>query len=332
METKVTIQTFETHTEGEPTRIVLNGFEDLRLSGLTVEKKRNLFKENYDWIRELLMKEPRGHENMFGAVIVSPKHEEADIGIFYLENQGYLNMCGHATMGVVSALIESGNLEPKSLFKIETPAGIVKAWPTVENGKVKNVTIQNVDSFQYCEEKINLKTRSEIIEVPVNIVYAGNTIALVNINSINMDLDIKNIDNLIKYGLKIREKLNEKLDLTHKITKEKDRVDMTEFFEYRKEKPDKNIVVFADGSVDRSPCGTGTSAKMTYLYERGELNLNEKYKYESIIGTLFEGKVVDVNETKEAKLISTKITGSAYIIGNHTFYLDPDDPIVGLDI
>ena len=332
MRTDIQIGTIDTHTEGEPTRIIVSGLEDIRLKGGSVKEKRDTFKERYDWVRELLMKEPRGHNDMFGAVIVPPESKDADIGVFYIQNKGYLDMCGHATIGIISAFVETGRVEEKSPIILETPAGLVKTWPEVEEGCVKKVTMRNVDSFVYGKKEINLKIRDKEIEITADIVYSGNTIALVDIKDLEIDLDTKNLELLIKYGLEIRKNLNDKLDLRHKITGEKDKVDITEFYEHRKNEPDRNVVIFADGSVDRSPCGTGTCAKMTHLYDKGELDIDEKYEYESIIGTIFEGRIVETREENDDTFVVNEISGSAYIISENTFYLDPNDPIIGFNI
>lgn len=332
MQSKIQINTLDTHTEGEPTRIVLNGIDNFLLSKGSVKEKRDHFKENYDWIRELLMKEPRGHSDMFGAVLVEPKMKEADIGVFYMENKGYLDMCGHATIGIVTALIEIGRIEANTLITLETPAGLVKAWPKIKNGKVDNVTIQNVDSFVYGETSLKIDMEEGKREISADIVYSGNTIALVDVDKLGIGLEKKNLYKFIKYGLEIKDRLNDLLNLENEITHEKNKVDITEFYKSRDKKPDKNVVVFADGSVDRSPCGTGTCAKMTLLYSENKLDLFDKYEYESIIGTSFEGEIVGVEEKNGLMVVKNRVTGSAYITGEHTFYLDPKDTLTGFSL
>ncbi|MFW6195807.1 MAG: proline racemase family protein [Thermoplasmatota archaeon] len=278
------------------------------------------------------MKEPRGHSDMFGAVLVESKMKEADIGVFYMENKGYLDMCGHATIGIVTALIETGRIEANTLITLETPAGLVKAWPNIKNGKVEKVTLQNVDSFVYGETSLKIDMEEGKREISADIVYSGNTIALVDVDKLGIRLEKKNLDKLIKYGLQIKDRLNDLLNLENDITNEKNKVDITEFYKTREGMPDKNVVVFADGSVDRSPCGTGTCAKMTLLYSEGKLDLNEKYEYESIIGTLFEGKIAGVEEKNGLMVVKNRVTGSAYITGEHTFYLDPEDTLTGFSL
>ena len=332
MESKIQINTLDTHTEGEPTRIVLSGVDDFLLDKGSVKEKRDHFKKNYDWIRELLMKEPRGHSDMFGAVLVEPEREKADIGVFYMENKGYLDMCGHATIGIVTALIETGRIEANSPINLETPAGLVKAWPQIKNGKVEKVTLQNVDSFVYGETSLNIDTEDGRMEITADIVYSGNTIALVDVDKLGIKLEKKNLDKLIKYGLEIKDRLNDLLNLENDITNEENKVDITEFYKSRDVLPDKNVVVFADGSVDRSPCGTGTCAKMTLLYSEDKLDLFEKYEYESIIGTLFEGEIVGDDEKNGLMVVKNRVSGSAYITGEHTFYLDPEDTLTGFSL
>lgn len=332
MQSKIKINTLDTHTEGEPTRIVLSGVDDFLLDKGSVKEKRDHFKENYDGMRELLMKEPRGHSDMFGGVFVEPEREETDIGVFYMENKGYLDMCGHATIGIVTALIETGRIEANSPINLETPAGLVKAWPQIKNDKVEKVTLQNVDSFVYGETSLNIDTEDGRMEITADIVYSGNTIALVDVDKLGIKLEKKNLDKLIKYGLEIKDRLNDLLNLENDITNEENKVDITEFYKSRDGLPDKNVVVFADGSVDRSPCGTGTCAKMTLLYSEGKLDLFEKYEYESIIGTLFEGEIVGDDEKNRLMVVKNRVSGSAYITGEHTFYLDPEDTLTGFSL
>lgn len=332
MRSKFQINTLDTHTEGEPTRIVLGGPEVLSLGKGTVREKRDRFKQDHDWIRKLLMKEPRGHDDMFGAVIVPSENRDADLGAFYMENEGYLDMCGHGTIGVVTALIETRRLRRKTSINIETPAGMITAWPEVDNEGVEAVTIQNVDSFVFGSAHVNLQTPEGPLDVPADIVYSGNTIAMVDSSYLNLSLERKNITALITYGLEIKDKLNSKTILTATENEEKTEVDIIEFYETRAGRPDRDVVVFGKGSVDRSPCGTGTCAKMTYLYEQGNLKVNERYEYEGILGTSFEGQIVGVRESQDKSLIQSQVTGSAYITGEHTFSLDPDDPVVGFSI
>lgn len=331
METKVWIEAVDTHTEGEPTRILTGGLEQIRLGKGTVAEKRDRFAKTYDWVRKLLMKEPRGHADMFGAVPISPQHEDADIGLFFMDNGGYLNMCGHATIGVVSAFIEMGSLTPKSVINIETPAGLTKARPKIVDGKVKYVAVQNVNSYLHGNTKVTIRAQSGKITVPVDLVHSGNLFGLVNIQNLDTTIDPKNLDKLIDYGLKIREKVNEK-QIRNPLSNHLDKVELTEFYRQRKNKPDKNVVIFGDGSVDRSPCGTGTCAKMTLLYNKGKLELNEEYTYEGIIGTRFKGKLLKAEKRKGINIVTPSVAGSAYIIARHTFVQSVNDPITSFNL
>lgn len=331
MEKDYRLNTIETHTAGEPTRILMSGINLYPLFGRSVAEQRDMFAEEFDHIRELLMREPRGHDDMFGAVPVKPKDNKADIGIIFMHTTGYLDMCGHGTIGVVTALLERGILPEKEKIRIETPAGIVETVPVIKENKVEKVRVKNVDSSFIGKETVELDLADIKSDIEVNLAYSGNLVGLVDVEEIGLSVGRDDLETLKKIGIELRKKLNERGDFENPFSGKKMEVSLIEFYEERKG-VDKNLVVFADGSIDRSPCGTGTCAKMTYLYHEGKLDVNEEYRYRSILDTEFEGKIVDTEEREGIKVITPEILGSAYITGRSTFVLDPDDPLSGFSL
>lgn len=329
MRTDVSIEAVDTHTEGEPTRIVTDGLDQSKLGGGNVSEQRDVFAETYDWVRKLLMKEPRGHDDMFGAVLVEPQHETADFGVFFMDSKGYLDMCGHGTIGVVSALLELGRLSLQSSIQVETPAGLVKATPQYIEGGVENVTIQNVQSFVYDETTITIPSKNSPIHVDV--VYAGNFFALVDSEQLGLPVDTNYTEEFVEWGLEIRDTVNDELDITNPLTGDYGEVAISEIYESNTD-IDRSIVIFGDGQVDRSPCGTGTCAKMTLLHDNGYLEVDESYLHESIIGTRFKGQLVATKKYDDITLTTPTVTGTARITGKHTFLKDPKDSITGFNI
>ena len=321
--------TVDTHTAGEPTRILLDGVDRSTLDGESVRAKRDSFAEQYDWVRELLIKEPRGHDNMFGAVVLDAHDDDADIGVFFLDNGGYLDMCGHGTIGVVSALVELGQLSPDQTINVETPAGIVETEPQYDDGGVEAVTIRNVESFVY--DTVTVAVSFSDAPLQVDVVYAGNFFALVDSEQLDAPLETSRTEEFVNWGLELREAVNETLDIEHPFSGEQASVSITEIYESGDD-ADRSIVVFGDGQVDRSPCGTGTCAKMTLLHGAGALSVGEPYLHESIIGTQFQGRIVERREQDDITVTVPTITGAARITGKHTFLKDPRDQLTGFSL
>jgi len=327
--TDITFTTVDTHTEGEPTRILLDWLEESPLAGESIRSKRESFAEEYDWVRELLMREPRGHDDMFGAVAFEPHREDADLSVFFMDSEGYLDMCGHGTIGVVSAFLDLGYLARDPLIRVETPAGIVEARPEYSEERVERVTIENVESFVYGATTVPVS----FLDAPlrVDVVYAGNFFALVDSEQLGVGVDTTRTDDFIDWGLEIRDAINDELDITHPFTGEPGAVSITEIYE-SDDDADRSIVVFGDGQVDRSPCGTGTCAKMALLHDAGTLSVDEPYIHESIVGTQFEGRIVETTQRDDVTVVVPTITGTARITGKHTFVKDACDPITGLRV
>ncbi|MFQ5871018.1 MAG: proline racemase family protein [Candidatus Geothermarchaeales archaeon] len=317
------ISAVDAHTAGEPVRIIQgNG---LGIKGDTLAEKKDYLKTNMDYIRTSLMLEPRGHRDMFGAVLVEPQSKEAALGVIFMDASGYLDMCGHGTMGVATVAIETGLIESKKTILIDTPAGIVTARPEVKGSRVVNVTIRNVPSFLY--EKRILEVEG-VGSLPVEISFGGNFFALVEARDLSLSVKKQRLQEIISTGLRVKEAANKHVEVHHPFL-DINSIDLVEISDkpINPEADDRNVVVFGEGLVDRSPCGTGTCAKMAVLYAGGRLSLNERFVHESIIGTTFTGKVVSETRVDRFKAVVPEITGSSFITDIHHLIIEPDDPL-----
>jgi len=319
--------TIDTHTGGEPTRTIIGGLP--YIPGKTVVDKMKYLRDCMDWVRTALMFEPRGHSVMSGAILTEPTHPEADIGVVFIETGGYLPMCGHDTIGVSTALVETGMVtvkEPVTHIALETPAGLSRVKVDVENGVAKAVTFRNIASFVFAEG-VGVDV-PKFGKIKMDISYGGNPYAIVPADSVGLKICPENASKLIENGRIIRDAVNAQVRVQHP---EKDFINSCTHVEFYG-KPTtsgahaKNAVFFADGGIDRSPCGTGTSAKLATLYSKGKLKLNEEFVHESIIGSIFRARAVEETKVGPYDAIIPEVTGSAHIMGINQLFIDPDDP------
>ena len=320
------LQVVDAHTAGEFCRMVIGGFPEPE--GSTMIEKKKWMEEKYDHVRTALMLEPRGHHDMFGAFLCEPIHEEADLGVIFMDTGGYLNMCGHCTIGAVTVALEAGLVECHEGEKevvLDAPAGIIRTKAEVKNGKVLNVTLTNVPAFLYKE---NLTTEVDGREVHYDISFGGSFFALVDIEQFGWHVDPQSIPQLTDFGMKLIEKVNAEVEIRHPeldITT----VDLAELY-CSTDTPGcdkRNVVIFGDHMADRSPCGTGTSAKLATLYKKGEIKVGQPFVYESFIGSQFKGVILDTTKVADYDAVIPQITGSAYLTGEATYVIDPDDPL-----
>ncbi|NIM44392.1 MAG: proline racemase [Nitrososphaeria archaeon] len=317
----IQVFTVDTHTGGEPTRIIISY---LRVPGRTMAEKRDYFQSRLDHLRRSLIFEPRGHRNMFCAVLLDPVNEEADLGVLFMHSGGYMNMCGHGSIGVVTAALETRILEPKGEVVLDTSAGPVRALPEIKGDKVKKVTIRGVPSFLYKRTKADIPGVGEPV---IDIAYGGNFFVIVEAEELGLKVKLENLVALREAGMKIRCHINDAMKVRHPIHGFH-QVDVVQFSDVP-ENPvahKRNVNIFGDGSVDRSPGGTGTSAKMAALYAAGHLKLGEKFIHESILGLVFEGKLVEKTKLGDLDAVIPEFTGCAYITGTHRFIIDDEDP------
>lgn len=321
------LKTIDSHTEGESTRIVYDGFP--KLPGSTMMEKKNYLIEHYDFLRTALMLEPRGHRDMFGALLTEPVHSEADYGVIFMDSGSCLNMCGHGSIGTASMLVETGMVpakEPYTEVVLDAPSGIIRTRVHVVDGKAVEVSILNVPSFLY--KKDQTVSIQEWGEIPYDISFGGSFFALVNAEKIGLPLEIGNINAITQLGMRIRDEVNKTQKIRHPyldITS----VDLVEFYSHTDNpKADlKNCVIFGDAQADRSPCGTGTSAKLAALYARGQIKEEQDFVYESITGSLFRGRVVHTVDVSDHTAVIPQITGSAWITGLNEWIIDERDPL-----
>ena len=322
------VSAIDTHTAGEPTRIVFSGLPVIE--GCTMAQKKAFMAANLDHFRRMLMQEPRGHKDMFGAILTPPTTDASAYGIIFTDNTGYLDMCGHGTIGITTALIEMGIVPaqtPETVVAFDTPAGQVKAHARVENGRVLEVSVSNVASFLYARDVV--LDLPEVGRITIDVSFGGNFFAMTPAKALGIDIHPDNVGRLMHFGMLVKEVVNEKLTVAHPTEKHIRTVALTEIYE----KPDplrhysKNVVIFGDNQVDRSPCGTGTAAAMAALYGKEKLPLDTEFINEGIIGTRFKGRLVRAVNVGGFDAVDPVITGRAHLTGIQQFVTDPDDPV-----
>jgi proline racemase/trans-L-3-hydroxyproline dehydratase len=319
--------TIDSHTMGEATRIIVSGFP--QIPGATMMDRKHFLESRLDHFRTALMLEPRGHNNMFGALLTEPISPEADIGVIFMDSGGYLNMCGHGSIGAAMVAVETCAVpvtEPFTTVLIEAPAGMIRTEVRVEGGRAKEVSIYNVPSFLY-KEALSIDVPG-YGSIPFDIAFGGSFFALVDTEKIGLPIHNGAIDQFVAIGMGLLSAINRDIRVRHPLLPIST-VDLVEFFGPT-DTPgalQKNIVVFGDGQFDRSPCGTGTSAKIAELYAKGQLALGEEIVNESITGMTFRGSAVKETQVGGIASVVPRITGQAYITGYNHWLLDQNDPL-----
>lgn len=314
------------HTCGNPVRLVAGGGP--RLDGATMMERRAHFLEEFDWIRKGLMFEPRGHDMMSGSILYPPTREDCDIAILFIETSGCLPMCGHGTIGTVTMAIEHGLVTPKTpgVLRLDTPAGVVVAEYRQEGQYVEEVRITNVPSFLYAEGlEVDCPGLGRLV---VDVAYGGNFYAIVEPQENFSDMAKHSAGSLIAWSPVLRQKLNESYEFAHPDNPEINRLThilwtgapTVEGADAR------NAVFYGDKAIDRSPCGTGTSARMAQLHAKGRLKQGDDFVHESIIGSLFKGRVEKETQVAGRPAIVPSIGGWARMTGLNTIFIDDRDP------
>jgi len=320
----------DSHTAGEPTRLIVGGFDPI--PGVTMKDKRRYIMDNLDQMRLQLTREPRGHRGIFAAIVTDPVTDGADFGLVFMDPRRYPFLCGHGTMGAVATLIETGVLEaeePETAVVVDTPSGPMEAVARVKGGLVESVGINMVPSFVYGEnETLRVPGLGEVL---VDTVCVGGFFVMVSSDQINLEPDQANSAELIRLGMLIIEAANEQLEVLHPTRPEVTTVDVAEFYDPSEhpKKRGRNVVVYGEAHMDRSPCGTGTAAKMTLLHHHGLLGINQTFTNRSPLGSVFEGRIVKETRIGDIDGVVAEVRGSAYITGFHEFVLDPRDPFPG---
>lgn len=316
----------DSHTEGMPTRVITDGVGIL--PGGSMAERRERFMAERDGLRKLLVREPRGHAAMSGAILQPPTVPEADVGVLFIEVSGCLPMCGHGTIGVATVLVEKQLVEvtePVTVITLETPAGLVRVRVHVEDGKARAVTLRNVPSFAV--ERDAVASVPGIGPVTYDMAFGGNFYAILEAEDLGIEFTRANAPRMIEAGLAVMEAINSTNPVAHP-----DRPDITGCHHVYMAAPgsdaqrSRHAMVIHPGWIDRSPCGTGTSARMAALHARGRLPLGAEFTNESLIGSRFQGRLVEETTVGGTQAVIPEITGRAWITGEGTYVLDPTDP------
>tara|TARA_B100000678_G_scaffold94791_2_gene79228 strand:- start:2474 stop:3475 length:1002 start_codon:yes stop_codon:yes gene_type:complete len=316
----------DAHTCGNPVRVVAGGGPFIE--GKNMSEKRQNFMREYDWIRRGLMFEPRGHDMMSGSILFPPSDPQNDCGILFIETSGCLPMCGHGTIGTVTVAIEEGLVSPKKpgTLRLETPAGLVKVSYVQEGKKVRSVKIVNIKSYL---AKENITVHSNVLgELKVDVAYGGNFYAIVEVQDNFKGLEHYQASELITWSRELRSKLNEAHQFIHP---EDSTIFGLSHIQWTGAVMDetstaRNAVFYGDKAIDRSPCGTGTSARMAQWYAKGKLKKGDQFVHESIIGSKFIGRIEEETELGDKKAIIPSIEGWAMVTGYNNIVIDDDDP------
>jgi len=326
------ILTIDLHVAGEPLRLIIDGITPI--TGRTMNDKRLYFGKNFDHIRLLLTKEPRGHRDMFAGIVTKPVSGEAHFGIVFMDARRYPYMCGHGIIGAVTAFIEMGWLSAhkgENLVVVDTPSGVIRSTAYVQEAaggrmQVESVAIQMESAFALLlDQSIKVPNYGHFI---VDVAYAGGFFIMVPIEQTGLTLTPDNAHKLACLGMAVIDAGNQQLKVQHPLFPYINSIDVVEFYEPRNKSlmRGKNIVILGEGHVDRSPCGTGTSAKLALLYKRGELLMGQIFINEGMVGTTFEGRILHEIDVGGIPAIVPEIRGSAYITGLHRFVVRPGDP------
>jgi proline racemase len=324
----MTIRTIDAHTEGEPFRVVVQGFPPLE--GGTILEKRRFAMAHFDHLRTALMWEPRGHADMYGCLITEPVTSEADFGILFMHNGGFSTMCGHGIIGIATVAVETGMVPsdgPETTLRIDTPAGLVTAIAEVDAGGVRRVRFTNVPSF--------VAASDQAIDVPglgtirYDLAFGGAYYAFVDVDQVGLNCKPEATADLIQAGMAIKRAVMAQGPIDHPTDEDLGFLYGTIFID-RPSSPElhsRNVCIFAEGEVDRCPTGTGVSARLAIHHARGELDPGQVIEIESILGTRFRGKIVDTTQVDGTPAIIPEVSGTAHITGRNTFIIQPDDPL-----
>jgi proline racemase len=322
------ITTIDAHAEGEPLRIITGGLPPI--PGDTILERRRYLGENLDHLRTALMWEPRGHADMYGAIMTDPVTLEADAGVLFLHNEGYSTMCGHGIIGLVTVALEIGLLPiagPVTTVKLDTPAGLVTAHAKLKGSRVRSVAFENVPSFVYALD--------QTVDVPgvgpvrYDVAFGGAFYAYCQAADLGLGLGPPDFRRLIELGTAIKRAVMDSLSIDHPFEDDLSFLYGTIFVGPPQAggADSRNVCIFAEGEVDRCPTGTGVSGRLALDYARGQLGEDQPFVVESIIGTRFTGRILGTTTFGEYEAIIPEIEGSAHIVGRQEFLIDPDDPL-----
>ncbi len=322
------IETIDAHTGGEPLRVITAGFPPL--PGATILAKRRYAQEQYDHLRRSLMWEPRGHADMYGAIVTEPVTLDGDLGVLFLHNEGFSTMCGHGVIGLAKVLLDTGMLDrpgDEPVIRMDTPAGRVTAFAQRHRGQVASISFLNVPSFVFAHD--------ETIEVPevglvrFDVAFGGAFYAFVEAADLGFSLNRAEFRDLIDVGMRIKRAIMASMPIRHPVETDLGFLYGVIFVgpPHDPRHHSRNVCMFADGEIDRSPTGTGVSARAALHFARGDIGLHEPFVVESILDTCFTGEVVETTTFGPYPAVIPRVTGTAHICGRNELLIDPEDPL-----
>jgi trans-L-3-hydroxyproline dehydratase len=328
---KTVLTTIDAHAAGEPLRIIIGGFPDL--PGDTLLERRRYLREHLDHLRRALMWEPRGHYDMYGCVVTPPATPGADLGVLFMHNDGYSTMCGHGIIALVTALLETGAWPargPQTPLAIDTPAGLVRATAHLDiHGRVERVSFRNVSSFLY-RRQLALDV-PDLGRVLLDIAFGGAFYAILPAGQVGLGVGAEDRPRLLPAAVAIKEAVQRQVAIEHPLEKDLGFLYGVIFTGPPEEAShhSRNVCFFANAEVDRSPTGTGVSARLAVHHARGEIRIGQSIAIESILGkrSVFTGRVTEETQCGPYPAVVPEISGQAFLTGKHEFFLDPADPL-----
>ncbi len=322
------IKTIDMHTGGEPLRVIIDGFP--KLDGSSILEYRNFIKKKYDHLRLALMHEPRGHADMYGCILLPPNDEDGDFGILFLHNEGYSTMCGHAIIAISTLAVEMNWVEvtsPETHIKIDAPCGRINSFVKIKDGKVESVYFHCVPSFVIAlDQEVEVKGLGK---VTYDLAYGGAFYAYVDADKLGIPLIPENYNLLLKHGMDIKLAVMKTNDqINHPFETDLSFLYGTIFIggSISEGLDSRNVCIFAEGEVDRSPTGSGVSGRMAIHSLRDEIKIGETMTIESITGSVFKGSIIREEKYGSFDAVIPQVEGTAHITGQHEFLIDPDDP------
>jgi trans-L-3-hydroxyproline dehydratase len=319
------ITTLDAHAEGEPLRVVTSGLDPL--PGATILEKRRYARQHLEGLRRTLVFEPRGHADMYGAIVTEPVTADGDLGVLFMHNEGWSTMCGHGIIGLVTVALEVGMLPPRETVKLDTPAGRVTAHARMRGSRVASVAFENVPSFVH--------VRDHVVEVPGvgpvrgDVAFGGAFYAYVQARDLEVDLVPRDVQTLIERGMAVKRAVMQSLEIRHPFE-----ADLAYLYGTIVCGPARgagaharNVCIFAEGEVDRSPTGTGVSGRLALEFARGRLNVGETFVVESLLGTRFAGRIRGTTRFGDHDAVIPEVEGRAWITGRSEFLVAPDDAL-----
>ncbi len=322
------VTTIDAHAAGEPLRVITDGLPPIK--GNTILERRRYLRDNMDHLRTALMWEPRGHADMYGAIVTDPVTPGADAGVLFMHNEGYSTMCGHGIIGLVTIALETGMLPMAghiTTLKLDTPAGLITAHAKVRDGRVRSVAFENVPSFAFVLDRI--VEVPGIGRVPYDIAFGGAFYAYCRSADLGVGLRPSDFRRLIQVGTAVKQSVMESLAINHPFEDDLSFLYGTIVVgpPHAEGANSRNVCVFAEGEVDRCPTGTGISGRLALSHARGRLDVGQPFVVESIIGTRFTGRILGTTTFGGYEAVIPEIEGSAHMVGRHGFFIKRDDPL-----